>query len=378
MDGTDAIFAVLATMAMVFSALAFNILDGLTTTSGAFVFFLAIPTFVIPIFVKVFTWEPTNRHFEQPMITITATAIGWAGILAAAGLSRRFSTRRNFVHFTVRDLENLKNTSAGLLVIGLFSQILLTNFNTGGTGTVWTALSQLNIFIPMATILATYYEICISRGTRSMNWIVIVSIFYVAGFGFIAASKQGMYTPFLSYFLVCAALEYRFRPLQVIAMLVWLAFAIGFLFPWAQYARASTRQSTLTGTVDATIKLLKNPATIPAMYSWYSDSLKKNEDINQVALCYDHPHGLLDRESLICQDDRLIQLTQHTGPVGFSYLVDGFEMVIPHFLWPSRVSLSLGNIYGRDTDEAGAEDFATAVAFAPIGDAYRELGWSGI
>ncbi|HTU49610.1 MAG TPA: hypothetical protein VMF56_03395 [Acidobacteriaceae bacterium] len=378
LDGTDPVFAFLACLALVFSALAFNALDGLATTSGAFVFFMAIPTFAILFFVKLITWEPTNRHFEQPMITITATAIGWAGILAAAGLSRRFSTRRNLVRFTARDLENLKNTSAGLLVIGLFSQILLTNYNTGVNGTIWAALNQLNIFIPMATILATYYEICISRGTRSMNWIVVVSIFYVAGFGFIAASKQGMYAPFFSYFLVCAALEYKFRPLQVMAMIAWLAFALGFLFPWAQYARSMTRQSTLTGTVDATIALLRNPATIPAMYQWYSDSLKKNEDINQVALCYDHPHGLLDRESLICQDDRLIQVTQHTGPAGLGYLVDGFEMVIPHFLWPNRIVLSLGNIYGRETDEANQEDFTTAVAFAPVGDAYRELGWSGI
>ncbi|MGC1870927.1 MAG: hypothetical protein WA700_08210 [Acidobacteriaceae bacterium] len=378
LDGTDPVFALLACLALVFSALAFNALDGLATTSGAFVFFMAIPTFAILFLVKLITWEPTNRHFEQPLITITATALGWAGILAAAGLSRRFSTRRNLVRFTARDLENLKNTSAGLLVIGLFSQILLTNYNTGVNGTIWAALNQLNIFIPMATILATYYEICISRGTRSMNWIVVVSIFYVAGFGFIAASKQGMYAPFFSYFLVCAALEYKFRPLQVMAMIAWLAFALGFLFPWAQYARSMTRQSTLTGTVDATIALLRNPDTIPAMYQWYSDSLKKNEDINQVSLCYDHPHGLLDRESLICQDDRLIQATQHTGPVGLSYLVDGFEMVVPHFLWPNRIVLSLGNIYGRETDEASQEDFTTAVSFAPIGDAYRELGWSGI
>ncbi len=378
LDGTDPIFAFLASLAMVFSAMAFNALNGLATTSGAFVFFMAIPTFIILIFIKVFTWEPSDKHFQQPMITITATAIGWAGILAAAGLSRRFSTMRNFVRFTARDLENLKNTSAGLLVIGLFSQVLLTNYNTGGTGTVWTALNQLNIFIPMATILATYYEICISRGTRSMNWIVLVSIFYVAGFGFIAASKQGMYGPFFSYFLVCAALEYRFRPLQVMAMLAWLAFAAGFLFPWAQYARSMTRQSTLTGTVEATISLLRDPATIPAMYQWYADSLKANADVNQVSLCYDRPHGLLDRESLICQDDRLIHVTEHTGPVGLSYLVDGFEMVVPHFLWPGRITLSLGNIYGRETDEASQDDFTTAVAWAPIGDAYRELGWSGI
>src|ERR1035437_915804 len=156
LDGTDPVFACLASVCIVLSAVTFNLLNGLATTSGAFVFFMAIPTFLVLIIIKVFTWEPTDKHFEHPMITITATALGWAGILVAAGLSRRFSTRRNIVHFTVRDLENLKNTSAGLLVIGLFSQVLLTNYNTGGTGTIWTALNQLNIFIPMATILATY------------------------------------------------------------------------------------------------------------------------------------------------------------------------------------------------------------------------------
>lgn len=378
LDGTDPIFAVLLSASMVFATLAFNALNGLGTTSGAYVFFTAVPTFTILAFIKVISWEPTNKHFEAPLLTISATAVGWAGIWFSAGLSRKFATVRNIVRFTARDLENLKNTSAGLLVIGLFSQILLTNYNTGASGTIWTALNQLNIFVPMATILATYYEISISRGQRSMNWIVLVSILYVAGFGFIAASKQGMYAPFLSYFMVCAALEYDFRPLQIFAILAWLAFAVGFLFPWAQYARSMTRQSTLTGTVEATIGLLRNPDTIPAMYQWYADSLKMNEDVNQVSLCYDKPHGLFDRESMICQDDRLIALTQHTGPAGPEYLIEGFEMVVPHMLWPSRATLSLGNIYGRETGQTGEDDFTTAVAWAPIGDAYREFGWSGI
>ncbi len=378
LDGTDPVFAFLACVSIVFSALAFNVLNGLGSVSGAYVIFTAIPTFVILILLKVFTWEPSDRHFEQPLITITATAIGWGGILVAAALSRRFSARRNIVRFTARDLENLKNTSAGLLGIGLVSQILLANFNTGANGTFWAALNQLNIFVPMATILATYYEICISRGQRSMNWIVLTSILYVAGFGFIAASKQGMYAPFFSYFLVCAALDYRFRPLQVMAILGWLAFAVGFMFPWAQYARSMTRQATITGTLNATIDLIRNPQTIPAMYQWYADSLKLNEDVNQVSLCYDHPHGLLDRESMICQDDRLIQMTERAGVTGPKYLIEGFEMVIPHFLWQGRVNLSLGNIYGRETAETGSEDYTTSVAWAPIGDAYREFGWSGI
>src|SRR5487761_1441685 len=377
LDGTDPIFAFLASLAIVFSAVAFNLLDGLGTVSGACVLSMALPTFVFLIFIKVFTWEPSDRHFERPFYTIAATTLGWLGILIAAAMSRRFVARRNIGHFTARDLEHLKNTSAGPLRIGLFSQILLTNFGNSENGSFWTALGQLNIFVPMATILGTYYEICISRGQRSFNWIVLTSILYVAGFGFIAASKQGMYSPFFSYFLVCAALQYRFRPLQIMLILGWLAFAVGFLFPWAQYARSMTRQTTLTGTVDATLDLLRNPDTIPAMYRWYADSLRGNQDINQVALCYDHPEGLMDRESLICQDDRLIDITQHTGPVGPQYLIDGFEMVVPHVVWPGRINLSLGNIYGRETDQTSDEDYTTAVAFAPVGDAYREFGWAG-
>jgi len=378
LDGTDPVFAFLACLTVVLSALAFNVLDGLGTVSGAFVIFMAIPTFFVLILIKVMTWEPSDKHFMWPLVTISATALGWAGILVAAALSRKFVTRRNLIHFTARDLENLKNTSAGLLAIGLFSQILLTNYSTGQNGSIWAVLNQLNIFIPFATILATYYEICISGGKRSMNWIVVVSILYVAGFGFIAASKQGMYAPFFSYFLVCGALEYRFRPLQVILILAWLAFAVGFLFPWAQYARSMTRQSTLTGTVNATIGLLRDPDTIPAMYRWYAESLRKNEDVNQVSLCYDHPHGLWDRESLICQDDRLIDLTQHTGTIGPDYLIAGFEMIVPHMIWPGRANLSLGNLYGRETSQTSDEDYTTAVAFAPVGDAFREFGWSGV
>lgn len=378
LNGTGPVFAFFSSLAIVLSALAFNALGGLGSVSGAYVFFMALPTFVILVIVKVVSWEPSGKHFERPELTIAATAIGWAGIWMAAALSRRFASSRNIVRFTARDLEGLKNTSAGLLVIGLFSQILISNFYTGASGTVWAALNQLNIFVPMATILATYYEICISGGKRSMNWIVLVSILYVAGFGFIAASKQGMYSPFFSYFLVCAALDYKFRPLQVIGILGWLAFAVGFLFPWAQYARSMTRQPTFTGTVEATVSLLKNPETIPAMYAWYEESRKMNQDVNQVSLCYDHPRGLIDRESLICQDDRLIALTQHTGPAGPRYLIEGFEMVIPHIIWPSRATLSLGNIYGRETGETSDEDYTTSVAWAPIGDAYREFGWSGI
>ena len=114
LNGTDPVFAFLASLAMIFSVLAFNVLNGLGTVSGAYVIFMAIPTFILLIFTKCLLWEPSDRHFEQPLVTITATAIGWAGILVAAGLSRRFSTRRNIVRFTARDLENLKNTSAGL------------------------------------------------------------------------------------------------------------------------------------------------------------------------------------------------------------------------------------------------------------------------
>lgn len=383
LNGTDPLFAFVACVAMLFTALAFNVLGGLSSASGAFVIFIALSTYIITIFVKIFTFEPSNKNFRQPTITIVATAVAFLGILISAWLSRKFIRPRPLIRFSPRDLENLENTAGGVIVLGLLSQFLLSAYGVEANGSVesgsfWAILNQMNLFIPLAIVLGTYYSIYMSGGKKSMNWVVIIAIIYVGGIGFAAASKQGMYTPFFSYFLVCAALRYRFRALQVILIFLYIVFAIGFLFPWAQYARTYTRQPTLSQTLAATYRLITDPNTIPAMYRWYEDSLVLNQDINQVQLCYDHPHGLIDRESLICSDDTLINLTLHTGPVGPQYLMDGFFMVIPHFVWPGRPSVFLGNVYGRDTGLVGGEDYGTEAAFAPVGDAFREFGWSGV
>ncbi len=383
LNGTDPLFAVLDCMALLFAALAFNVLGGLSTTSGALVFALAFSTYATAIFVKIFTFEPSNKNFLQPLTTITATALAWFGIMVSAWMSRKFIRPRPLVGFSPRDMENLGNVAGALIVLGLLSQFLISAYGVNQAGAVedgsfWAILNQMNIFIPLAIVLGTYYSIQMSGGTKSMNWVVIVASLYVGGIGFAAASKQGMYTPLFSYFLVCAGLRYRFRAMQVFLILLWVVFAIGFLFPWAQYARSFTRKPTLGQTLIATYDALRDPNTLPAMYRWYQDSQVLNEDINQVQLCYDHPHGLIDRESLVCSDDALIDLTLHTSIVGPDYLLRGTAMVIPHFMWPGRPSIFLGNLYGRDTGLVGDNDETTQASFAPVGDAFREFGWSGV
>ncbi len=382
LNGTDPMFAVLDCAALIFTALAFNVVGGLSSTSGSLIIFLALSTYVVMIFVKIVTFEPTNRNFRQQLTTMASTTLAFFGIMVSAWLSRKFITKRPLVHFSPRDLENLSNTAGGLVVLGLLSQMLLSYAVPEGQGvqdgTFWAVLNQMNTFIPLAIVLGTYYTIYMSQGTRSMNWISIVAMIYVGGIGFAAASKQGMYSPLFSYFLVCAGLRYQFRRLQVLMILFWIVFALGFLFPWAQYARVYTRKATLGKTIVAAYDALRDPNTIPAMYRWYRDSQVLNEDINQVQLCYDHPHGLVDRESLICSDDALIDITLHSKPLGPGYLITGVEMIIPHFMWPDRPSVFLGNIYGRDTGIVADEDTTTQAAFAPVGDAFRELGWAGV
>ncbi len=383
LNGTDPLFAVLDCMAMLFTALAFNVLGGLSTISGALVFFLALETYVTLVFTKIFTFEPTNKNFLQPLTTIIATTLVYFGIMVSAWLSRKFIRPRPLVRFSPRDMENLCNTAGGMIALGLLGQILLSNYGVDDAGVVvngtfWAALNQLNMFIPLAIVLGTYYTIQISGGTKSVSWVMIVAGLYVGGIGFAAASKQGMYTPLFSYFLVCAGLRYRFRAIQVFLILFWIVFALGFLFPWAQYARAFTRQATLGKTLIATYDALRDPNTIPAMYRWYRDSQVLDEDINGVQMCYDHPHGLIDRESLICSDDTLIDLTLHSSIVGPDYLIRGVEMVVPNFLWPGRPAVFLGNIYGRETGIIADNDETTQVSFAPVGDAFREFGWSGV
>ncbi len=383
LNGTDPLFAAIACMAMMFSAMAFNVVGGLSSLSGVFICFLSLSTYITLIYTKIFTFEPTNKNFSQPLLTITATALADFGILIAAWLSRRFVSKQPLVRFSPRDTENLRNTAGGMIALGIILQVLISNYgiNSEGTvvnGSIWAALNQLNGFIPLTIILGTYYTIVTSHGTRSMNWVVVLAMIYTGGIGFAAASKQGMYTPLFSYFLVCAGLRYRFRAIQVVWIIIWCVFAIGFLFPWAQYARSFTRQRTLGLTLQATYNALRDPNTFPAMYRWYRERQVKGEEVNQVMLCYDHPHGLIDRESLICADDALINITEHSTPLGPMPLILGFASVIPHALWPSRPSMFLGNYYGRETGLVGDEDMTTQAAFAPVGDAYREFGWAGV
>ena len=383
LNGTDPLFAAIACMAMMFSAMAFNVVGGLSTVSGVFIFFLAFSTYATLIYTKIFTFEPSNKNFSHPLYTILATALAHFGILVAAWLSRRFVSKNPLVRFSPRDTENLRNTAGGMIAMGLLIQILISNYglNAEGNvdnGTIWAALNQLNGFIPLTIILGTYYTIVTSHGTRSMNWVVVLAMIYTGGIGFAAASKQGMYTPLFSYFLVCAGLRYRFRAIQVIWIFIWCVFALGFLFPWAQYARAFTRQRTLGLTLLATYNALRDPNTFPAMYRWYREQQVKGEELNQVIFCYDHPHGLIDRESLVCADDALINITLHSHPIGTEFMIDGFAAVIPHALWLNRPAVSLGNFYGHETGLVADEDMTTQTAFAPVGDAFREFGWSGV
>ena len=181
LNGTDPLFAFLACVAMLFTVLAFNQLGGLSTASGAFVLFIALSTYVTTIFVKIFTFEPSNKNFHQPIATIAATAIGFFGIMISAWLSRKFISPRPLVRFSTTDLENLGNTAGGVVFLGLLSQFLLSSFgmNQAGfvvNGSFWAILNQMNIFIPLAIVLGTYYTIYMSRGQKSMNWVAIVSI----------------------------------------------------------------------------------------------------------------------------------------------------------------------------------------------------------
>ena len=61
LNGTDPLFAAIACMAMMFSAMAFNVVGGLSSLSGVFICFLSLSTYITLIYTKIFTFEPTNQ-----------------------------------------------------------------------------------------------------------------------------------------------------------------------------------------------------------------------------------------------------------------------------------------------------------------------------
>jgi hypothetical protein len=372
MERTSLYFSACSFLFVVISTYAFNVAGGLTRASGGYIFFYSLLAVILGLTVKVFTGEAGDSNLLRPHLTITVYAATSVMLLLSAAASRKFSRKRPLLEGLVSD-SNLARATVGCLVLGIVLSVATRTLNRG-SGTVFSALLQINRFSELAIILGVTHAIRSSGGRRSINVPVILASFTLVVLGgLFGFSKEGFFTPPVCWALAAGAQRLRLSLGQILSGILLMLFLSYYMVPYSQYGRTQM-QVGLRPSLQVTTRLLSN----------LNDVRRKYEA--EQALSADAPggyfnksQGIFNRLQMISIDDLLHDATERQGVEGFFPLWEDFENLVPHMFWPGKPSYLWGNIYAHEAGvPIGEDDFFTGISFSPAGEGYHLGKWTGI
>lgn len=371
LESTDPAFALGCFAFVILAALAFNVGGGFTRPSGGYIFSFAALTVIIGIIWKAVLGEPADSNLQNPILTIQAFVASMAMMLLAVYLSTKLRTKRSFLGAMITDA-NMQTATVGCTIAGIL--VMLADFFVpSGSGSVVSALNQLNRFFPMAIILGVIHTIRRSGGTRSINLPVMVSGALSLGFGILGYSKEGILTPFLCWTIAAASQRYKVTRAQILGAILTTFFIFQYLVPYAQYGR-NLRGDTLSDNIQISVSLLSDLGYVRQQYLIDSQYVAESS----AGGYYDHPQGFFDRLQSLGIDDALIEHTRQFGTYGYLPIIASFENLVPHFLWKDKPTVQQGNIYAHEIGLLAENDTTTGISFSPTAEAYHVGEWKAI
>jgi hypothetical protein len=369
-QGTHATFALSCFLYILVATHGFNVAGGFTRTSGAFIFFNSVLGVIVGLCMKVYLGEPADSNLKSPDLTIRVLLVGMCMMVVAIYLTRRITPKRALLGRMVTDAK-MQTATVGCLIAGVLLYISFLIFPSG-SGSVLSALNQLNRFFPMAVVLGTLNTIRRSGGRRSVNLPALLAgllMFLVGLFGF---SKEGMFAPFAAWILTAASQRYKLSRPQIVGGVLATIFIFRYLVPYAQYGRNFREEN---GASFATVfSLLGNLGYVREQY------LLSSEDAFEEGVLgyFNTPQGFFDRLQMLSIDDALINETALFGNFGGYPIILAFENVVPHFIWKDKPQILIGNIWAHEVGLLGEEDESTGVSFSSSATGFHMLGWMGI
>ena len=371
LERTDSTFSLLCFFFAILSGIAFNVAGGLTRPSGTYVFFFAVLGVLIGLFWKAVLGEPAQSNLQSPRLTMAVYDVGMLMMLVTAFLSRKVTLRRPLLGEILPD-RKMQTATVGCLITG-FMIAGLGFALPGGNGSAAAALNQLNHFFALAIILGVIHTIRRSGGRRSVSAPVLLAGAYLILGGIIGFSKEGLISPFVAWGFAAASQRYRITRNQILGGIFVVFFLFRYMVPYSQYGR-NFKQGTISAEADVAINMLMH---LGEVRKEYLETVKEYEE-NPSLQYYDSSQGLFDRLQMIVIDDALIDHTQNFGTYGLSPVVNGFENVVPHFIWKDKPSFLIGNTYAHEVGVLAPDDETTGVSFSPVSTAYHMDGWRGL
>jgi hypothetical protein len=373
LQGTNLNFSLYSFLFIVIATIAFNAAGGFTRPSGSYIFFYAVLGVILGIVYKAYLGEPGDSVLRTPVKTMQVFTGGITAMLLATLVSRKITRRKPYLGNILKE-KDLRNAAIGCFAFGLFLSItnaILPHQN----GSVLSAISQLDRFLSMSIIIATFYTVKKSKGTKGFSLLVLVTMGGTFAFGLIAFGKEAMFTPLLCWFVAASSLRLRIRPYQIVAGGLAVYVMFHFLVPYSQYGRDQVPlEATLTDRIAIAFTLVTN---LDGVRTQYLDSRADTEP-DGLAYFYE-PQGFFDRLTMVGPDDALIDITDKNGPAGLLVIPADFANWIPHFIWPNKPPSGNGNQLAHKIGGiVGDDDFTTGVSFTPSGEAYHIAGWTGV
>ena len=372
-EGTIPLFALCCFGFVLVAAVTFNLAGGLSRSTGSYVFFYSVLSVLIGLFWKAVLGEPADSNLRAPLATGAAYLCSICALLVAVFISKKITTKRALLADFVTD-ENMQSATVGCMVTGLtILGIGSVGIGNWGPGSAFSALNQIDRFLPLAIMLGVIHAIRRSGGTRSISLPVIISATVIFLEGAISFSKQGMITPPLCWLIAAASQRYKVSRTQIAAGIFLVFVTFYYLVPYSQYGRDFKNGDSLSGNVDVAIDFFSNLDYIRGQY------LESEEFQNEAVQGYFATHqGFFDRLQMIGPDDALIAYTQQAGPLGLFPIVLAFEKFVPNFIRKDKPVWFSGNYYAREAGILPETDVSTGVSFSPTGESFRLAGWFGI
>jgi hypothetical protein len=371
-QGTAPPFSLCCFLFVVVAAIAFNVAGGITRPSGSYIFFFAFLAVIVGLTWKAIIGEPADSNLRNPMLTIEVYLCSISGMLGAAYISRRLSTKRALLANFVTD-ENMQSATTGCLITGVLLIFVFAVLPLG-TGSVGSGLVQLNRFLLLAIFLGTVHTIRRSGGTRSISLPVLIAGGVMFLNGVVGFSKEGMLTPFLCWLVAASSQRYKVSISQIAAGILLTLFIFQYLVPYSQYGRNLATSSTASN-IDVAISLLADLGTVRREYA----KTQVVDDEDELARGYFTNHqGFFDRLQMIGPDDQLIELTEQGIVPGITPIYLYFGNLVPHFIWKNKPNWGGGNLYAHQMGFLSEDDDTTGISFSPAGEAFHLMRWTGV
>ena len=374
-EHTDLLFSLLYYAFLILSVLAFNLAEGFTRLTGAYIFWYSTLIVIVGVTWKAVVGEPADSNLYSPLLGMSLYTTSMVMLVLVTVVNRRFDVRDMGIGGGFSKGE-LHYTAAGLGCLVVWYGIIFANELFGqAPGGLVSALVQVNVFGSLGLILATIGAIKDSGGRRSTSLISLVGFAYFEYLGVASFSKQAMLTPIVCWLVGAFYSRLKLRFSHILAMVALAVFAFGAVSPLSA-SRDLAEGLDYPGRIALAANLLIH---YPVLRAHVKD-LEENGQAGGVNNYYDKPQGsLVERLSMIPPDDELFTYTAKGHYEGLAPVIEYFGNLLPHTLNPNKTITFSGNYYAHEMGVGLAEDdVSTGISYSPVAEAFHCLGWGGV